>query len=51
MDNILTRSLSGLDVPVLTFGHGPKIVVVVGRVHPGETNSSWVIHGLMQFLQ
>jgi murein tripeptide amidase MpaA len=36
---------------VLTFGTGPRVVVVVGRVHPGETNSSWVVHGLLQFLQ
>lgn len=46
----LTRSLSGLTVPVLTFGTGPKIVVVVGRVHPGESNASWVVHGLLNYL-
>jgi predicted deacylase len=48
--NSLTKSLSGLDVPVLTFGTGTRTVVIVGRVHPGETNSSWVIHGLLNYL-
>ena len=47
---LLTKSLSGLDVPVLTFGQGPRIVVIVGRVHPGESHSSWVVHGVLQFL-
>lgn len=50
-ENVLTRSLTGLAVPVITFGHGPKVVIVAGRVHPGESNSSWVVHGLMNFLQ
>jgi cytosolic carboxypeptidase protein 2/3 len=50
-EDVLTRSLTGLVVPVVTFGHGPRVVIVVGRVHPGESNSSWVVHGLMNFLQ
>jgi len=40
-----------MPIPVLTFGSGQRVIVVVGRVHPGETNSSWVVHGLLQFLQ
>ncbi|TMS35557.1 hypothetical protein L596_002936 [Steinernema carpocapsae] len=28
----------------------PKIIFLMGRVHPGETPSSFVIHGLLQFL-
>ena len=48
--SILTKSLSGLDVPVLSFGTGARTVVIVGRVHPGETHSSWVIHGLLNYL-
>lgn len=27
-----------------------KVVFVQGRLHPGETSSSWVIHGLISFL-
>ena len=46
----MCRSLSGLDVPVLSFGSGPKTVVILGRVHPGEANASWVVHGLLNFM-
>ena len=24
-----------------------KVAVISGRVHPGETNASWMMHGLM----
>jgi hypothetical protein len=27
-----------------------KIVLVTGRIHPGETHSSFIIEGLVQFL-
>jgi hypothetical protein len=27
-----------------------KVVVVSARVHPGESNASWLVHGLMSFL-
>eukprot|EP00435_Cladocopium_sp_Y103_P069901 s206_g34.t1 len=27
-----------------------KVVVVSARVHPGESNASWLVHGLMGFL-
>ena len=27
-----------------------KVVVITGRVHPGESNASWVVHGLIRFL-
>lgn len=27
-----------------------EIVVVSGRVHPGETNSSWIMEGLLDML-
>ena len=27
-----------------------KIIIITGRVHPGETNGSWVVHGLIKFL-
>jgi hypothetical protein len=27
-----------------------KVIVVSGRVHPGEANSSWVMQGFLDFL-
>ncbi|XP_048112703.1 cytosolic carboxypeptidase 2-like isoform X3 [Alosa alosa] len=57
----LCRSLAGNLVPVLTVtspsrkcgeceaAHKPAIVITA-RVHPGETNSSWVMKGIMDFL-
>lgn len=58
----LCRSLAGNLVPVLTVtsptgklgeseeaAHKPAIVVTA-RVHPGETNSSWVMKGIIDFL-
>lgn len=27
-----------------------KVIVVIARVHPGESNSSWIVHGLINFL-
>ena len=25
-------------------------MIICGRIHPGETNSSWVLHGIIDFL-
>ena len=55
----LCKSLSGLNVPILTITDfkdttvnldQKKIILVQGRVHPGETHSSWIIHGFMKAL-
>jgi len=27
-----------------------RIILVQGRVHPGETNSSWIVDGLIRAL-
>lgn len=27
-----------------------KIVLICGRVHPGETNASWMTHGIIDYL-
>jgi murein tripeptide amidase MpaA len=27
-----------------------KIILIQGRVHPGETNSSWIVHGILKAL-
>uniref|UniRef100_A0A8C8C7K1 Peptidase M14 domain-containing protein n=1 Tax=Oncorhynchus tshawytscha TaxID=74940 RepID=A0A8C8C7K1_ONCTS len=54
----LCRSLAGNLVPVLTVTnpshredriHKPA-VVLTARIHPGETNSSWVMRGILNFL-
>lgn len=27
-----------------------KVIIITGRVHPGETNASWLVHGIIKFL-
>ena len=53
--DVLCKSLSGVDVPVLTItnfqsGTAKPHIVMMGRIHPGETHGSWVLHGLIGFL-
>lgn len=50
--------MSGLDIPLVKItnkvstGDQPKrpIVVIIGRVNPSETYSSYVIHGALNYL-
>lgn len=58
MDSLGT-SLGGLDVPILkitninenTGQYDEKpIIIVMGRQHPGETHSSFIIHGFLNYL-
>ena len=56
----LCRTLAGNVCPLLTItdssneqeegGGAKRGVVITARVHPGETNSSWMMEGLIAFL-
>jgi murein tripeptide amidase MpaA len=58
----LCKSLSGLTIPIVTITdfveddtkaiplESRKIIIIQGRVHPGETNSSWLVHGILKAL-
>ncbi|KAM9293713.1 cytosolic carboxypeptidase 3 isoform 3-T3 [Morus bassanus] len=56
--HILCHSLAGNIVYVLTITNPPKsgkgterkAVIVTARVHPGETNSSWIMKGLLDYI-
>jgi len=42
----LARPLSNPNIPL----SDKPIIVLTGRVHPGETNASWVMEGILDFL-
>eukprot|EP00118_Oscarella_pearsei_P011887 m.83426 g.83426 ORF g.83426 m.83426 type:complete len:960 (+) comp36345_c0_seq11:27-2906(+) len=54
--DILCQTKAERSCPILTITDPSvnfvfkKCVVVSGRVHPGETNSSWIVQGLIDFL-
>lgn len=51
-------SNGGLDVPILKITNKPKrdnmeekpVIFILGRQHSGETHSSFIIHGFVNFL-
>lgn len=52
---ILGKSLSGLDIPVLHISNHftlkpKKNIVIIGRAHPSEANGSHLLKGFMDFL-
>ena len=56
---VLCQSLAGNAVPLLTITSPIKspgesdmrrAVMLTSRVHPGETNGSWMMKGLLDFL-
>nr|XP_009912264.1 PREDICTED: cytosolic carboxypeptidase 3-like [Haliaeetus albicilla] len=56
--HILCHSLAGNSVYVLTITNPPKsgkgtkrkAVILTARVHPGETNSSWIVKGFLNYI-
>ncbi|XP_018402970.1 PREDICTED: cytosolic carboxypeptidase 1-like [Cyphomyrmex costatus] len=55
----LCETLNGNETPVLTITspdsktnpiHTRKMIFLTSRVHPGESNASWVMHGTMEAL-
>lgn len=59
-EEVLCRTLSGIDVPLLTIGSGDEgqklsaskkpVVMVTARIHPGETCGSFIMQGFLRFL-
>lgn len=56
---VLCKSLAGNDVDMLivtNFSSTPediairKAIILTARVHPGESNASWMMKGVIQFL-
>ena len=46
--SILCESLSGIEIPVLTItdknqNSDKNVIVISARIHPGESNSSWIM--------
>ncbi|EAR82912.1 zinc carboxypeptidase family protein (macronuclear) [Tetrahymena thermophila SB210] len=55
----LCQTMSGIDVPLLTVTDNVdmtipykdrKVALISARIHPGESNGSWLMHGFLQFL-
>jgi hypothetical protein len=45
-----SRGRSGASTPYSSFQSGKKVVLISGRVHPGEVTASHAVHGIISFL-
>ncbi|CAD8200314.1 unnamed protein product [Paramecium pentaurelia] len=52
--SILCESLGGVQLPMFTFSKyknkNKKCIIIQARIHPGESNGSWVMQGVMDYL-
>jgi hypothetical protein len=53
--DLSNESLSGLEIPIVKIhsgpvGNGKYCIFMIGRQHPGESNSSFVIKGSIEQL-
>ncbi len=51
----LGQTLTGINIPVVMIGSydvniRKQVIIITGRIHPGETNSSLIISNLMKTL-
>lgn len=56
-ESVLCKTLGGVDVPLLTITNfkdsnvkNKKVIFIQARIHPCETSSSWIVHGIISFL-
>jgi murein tripeptide amidase MpaA len=55
---VMGTSNGGLEIPILKITNKPKrdnqeekpVILIIGRQHSGETHSSFIIHGFINFL-
>ena len=51
----MTQSLTGINIPIVLVGKQKEeankpVVVITGRIHPGETNGSLIVSSFMKYL-
>merc|ERR1740139_26579 len=46
------KSVGNLNIPIVRISNEKNlpVIIVIGRQHSGETHSSFIIHGLINFL-
>lgn len=49
------KSLTGIDIPVVKVGSisedcCKKVILIIGRLHPGESNGSHCLNGFIRYL-
>lgn len=47
---ISAASVHNISMPLLCFTDSRPYVFLMARVHPGESNASWVMKGTLEFL-